>query len=583
MRRKYTVLLLLLVFTMMIFAGTVQAESAPDTFPDVLTGDINDQNGQAIAKGTIRAYIGDKLVGEMDFTNGRYEYLTLSGSSSDIGKPVVFKLVINEVEILATYTEGTYNFQSGKLSGSQGTTKLPYINLTVDLTQIPDLKAPTASPAPGANVFPVTVTLACETSGAKVYYTIDGSDPKTSSTKKEYATSFTLQNPATIKAVSARGSEFSSVKSFDYTMPQITISGAPTSVVLKPNETKQLTLTTTPADATLKYESSKTNIVTVDSSGKITAKAKGTAEITVTATKTGMTAVDVKIPVTISENPIVASVTPETVNIKVGETKQLSVTTTPTGATIGYSSNKTGVATVTSNGLVTATGVGTAVITITISKDGYDTVTDSVPVTVSLASSVTPGGSGGGGTITPVNINFSDISGHWAKAYIEELAQKGIISGPGDGTFRPENNITRAEFAKILSKAMNLSEVKPATPTYSDVAASEWYYGFVEAAAQAGYIKGDGVNFRPNDLITREEVTIILVRALGKQSAAEASAAQKTAFGDDASIDNWARGHVITAVQNQLVGGSPDNNFYPLNNATRAEACKMISVFMTKK
>jgi len=180
---------------------------------------------------------------------------------------------------------------------------------------------------------------------------------------------------------------------------------------------------------------------------------------------------------------------------------------------------------------------------------------------------------------------FTDVpENHWAANVIKELCQKGIIGGYPDGTFKPGNDITRAEFTKIIVKSLGLAEEKPAAPTFKDVAPGDWCFGVVETAAKAGLAKGYGKGeFRPNAKITRQEIAAILVRALGKQDAAVASANVKTAFKDDQSIASWARGSVVVAVQEGLIKGYPDGAFGPKKNTTRAETCAMVSRFLAKK
>lgn len=174
---------------------------------------------------------------------------------------------------------------------------------------------------------------------------------------------------------------------------------------------------------------------------------------------------------------------------------------------------------------------------------------------------------------------FADVpAAHWAANVIGGLCQKGITGGYPDGTFRPENNITRAEFSVVLTRAIGLAGAKPGVPTFTDVAPGEWYYGAVEAAVKAGLVKGDGTGrFRPDELITRQEMAVIMVRAMNKADVAATRTGDKTAFNDDGDIAPWARGFVVTAVKEGLVSGyALDNTFRPGNNATRAEAGAMI-------
>ncbi len=178
--------------------------------------------------------------------------------------------------------------------------------------------------------------------------------------------------------------------------------------------------------------------------------------------------------------------------------------------------------------------------------------------------------------LTPVQ-KFSDLSEqHWAKPAIDTLIEKGAISGYSDGSFKPENHITRAEFVSILNKALQLPDYNPLTPGFSDVSTQDWFYGSVENAVHAGIIAGYGQRFNPEQEISREELAVILVNALGKSDEARASMNDKTGFVDDATISSWSRGFVVKAVDNNLLKGYLDNSFNPQGKATRAEACVTI-------
>ncbi|NIK79360.1 hypothetical protein FHS15_004520 [Paenibacillus castaneae] len=113
----------------------------------------------------------------------------------------------------------------------------------------------------------------------------------------------------------------------------------------------------------------------------------------------------------------------------------------------------------------------------------------------------------------------SDVVGKPVQSAVEELTALGIIQGYEDGTFKPENQITRAELAKIIviasgnEAAANL--MAGVKPSFKDVKAGAWYTGFINAAAAKGYIQGYNGNFRPSDNVKFEEVVAILVRSLG--------------------------------------------------------------------
>ena len=87
----------------------------------------------------------------------------------------------------------------------------------------------------------------------------------------------------------------------------------------------------------------------------------------------------------------------------------------------------------------------------------------------------------GSNTTTQYTVNFSDISGHWAESTINKWKDKGIIAGYADGTFKPDNPVTRAELAKILTEAFELKE-KTSLEEYDDMDSSSWYYPYVQCS-----------------------------------------------------------------------------------------------------
>lgn len=163
---------------------------------------------------------------------------------------------------------------------------------------------------------------------------------------------------------------------------------------------------------------------------------------------------------------------------------------------------------------------------------------------------------------------FSDLQGHWAEAQINKWAASGLASGYSDGTFQPNKGVSRAEFVALVNRAFGIRNTG-ADVQFKDVQAGQWFYGEVAAAKSAGYIGGynDGT-FRPNQTISRQEVASILVRLLKL----DVNAAAVGKFADAAQIQAWAKGSVGAVVQNGLMGGFPDNTFKPLQNITRAEA-----------
>jgi len=174
-------------------------------------------------------------------------------------------------------------------------------------------------------------------------------------------------------------------------------------------------------------------------------------------------------------------------------------------------------------------------------------------------------------------VYFSDLeSVPWAKESIEALAAKGIVNGPGDGTFRPDNKVTRAEFIKMLITAFDLVD-KNAQSTFSDVKAGMWYYEAIASAERLGIVKGKGDgSFGVNEHISRQDMAVMVYRMsliLGMNLRAGSSEVQ---FADKSDISAYALEAVAAMHENGIIKGVGDNRFAPKSNATRAEAAVII-------
>ena len=165
----------------------------------------------------------------------------------------------------------------------------------------------------------------------------------------------------------------------------------------------------------------------------------------------------------------------------------------------------------------------------------------------------------------------SDIVGHWAESAITSWQDKGLISGYEDGTFKPDNSITRAEFATMINKALGFTE--KGEVSFSDVKEGDWYYDAISIAAKAGYCSGytDGT-FKPNATITRAEAAVMI--SLAKSLAKDETATSK--FSDAANIPAWAKGYVGAVVSAGYMSGRPNGTFDGTNTITRAEAVSSI-------
>ncbi|MFU1797902.1 Ig-like domain-containing protein [Paenibacillus azoreducens] len=170
-------------------------------------------------------------------------------------------------------------------------------------------------------------------------------------------------------------------------------------------------------------------------------------------------------------------------------------------------------------------------------------------------------------------IEFTDIAGHWAESNIKRAAAKGIVSGYPDGTFKPNHPVTRVEFTVMLFGALQLEE-DGATLTFTDQdQIGTWAKQTVAKAVKAGIVSGYGDgSFRPNAQITRAEMAVMIARALKLPLNANIV----TGFTDDESIPQWAKGAVEAIRGIGIVDGRGGNRFVPNEKATRAEAAVIL-------
>ncbi|RBW68941.1 amylopullulanase [Bacillus taeanensis] len=183
-------------------------------------------------------------------------------------------------------------------------------------------------------------------------------------------------------------------------------------------------------------------------------------------------------------------------------------------------------------------------------------------------------------------VTFSDISSHWAKAEIEKLASKEIIKGFPDGTFAPEQSVTRAELSALLIRILGLTEGKGDKLTFKDVKGDEWFAGALQTAVNAGLVDGftDGT-FKPNELVTREQAASMIREAMkfANYDAAKLDTAKKVdRFKDSSDIANWAKENVEILLQAGMMEGNPDGSFKPKAHTTRAEAAAILANFLAK-
>lgn len=182
------------------------------------------------------------------------------------------------------------------------------------------------------------------------------------------------------------------------------------------------------------------------------------------------------------------------------------------------------------------------------------------------------------GNITDIKdelMSFADINdAKWAREAIESLVAKNVIKGYEDGDFRPNANITREEFVKIVVGAFGI-DVLEASSEFDDVSEDNWAKSYIMAAKNAKIVNGISDKlFGLGRNITREDMALMLVNAYEAKKGAINSS--EHLFSDDADIAEYAKSAVAKLYGAGVVSGYEDGTFLPKNNATRAEAAQMV-------
>jgi hypothetical protein len=184
------------------------------------------------------------------------------------------------------------------------------------------------------------------------------------------------------------------------------------------------------------------------------------------------------------------------------------------------------------------------------------------------------------------DITFKDVANNWSKKFIDTMVNKQIIAGYVDGTFKPRNNVTRAEFVSILVNALGVKTVGASTYGFTDVASNKWYADAINSAAKLGLIAGKGdKTFSPEATITRQEAASIVANALKFVAkpvmvTATESTSLFTSYKDKAKVANWAKENVAIAIKSGIILGVSPTALNPVGTSSRAEAVTMLSNFL---
>ncbi|BAZ17677.1 hypothetical protein NIES4071_95570 [Calothrix sp. NIES-4071] len=174
---------------------------------------------------------------------------------------------------------------------------------------------------------------------------------------------------------------------------------------------------------------------------------------------------------------------------------------------------------------------------------------------------------------------FSDIQNHWARPFIEPLLRRGVVAGQG-GVFRPDNSITRAEYATIITKAFTLIPKRRSFTPFVDVPANFWAFSAIQTAFEIGFLNGFPDNrFRPDNRISRLEVLISLVAGLDIASKIRPDLLNilPQIYEDSVQIPGYARNQVAIATSAEIVSSHPNTRLLNPNLAAiRADVAAFI-------
>ncbi|WP_164779768.1 S-layer homology domain-containing protein, partial [Paenibacillus kobensis] len=184
-------------------------------------------------------------------------------------------------------------------------------------------------------------------------------------------------------------------------------------------------------------------------------------------------------------------------------------------------------------------------------------------------------------------IEFDDVANHWSKKAVNDMGSRMVIGGTGNGQFNPDRNITRAEFAAILVRGLGL-KLESGDSVFTDVKASDWFSSYINTAYEYKLINGysDG-SFGPNDNITREQAMAMISKAMTITSLKAELPVQSVEitlhpYMDAAKASEWAISSIADSVQSGIVTGRMSAELAPKAFITRAEVAVIIQRLLEK-
>jgi hypothetical protein len=178
-------------------------------------------------------------------------------------------------------------------------------------------------------------------------------------------------------------------------------------------------------------------------------------------------------------------------------------------------------------------------------------------------------------------LQFMDVEHHWAKDAINDMGSRMVIDGMSDGSFQPDRDMTRAEFAVTLVRALGLKSSSSASP-FRDVNKTDWYSGYISTAYQYGIVAGYGDgSFAPKDTISREQAMAMIANTMhitGLAAGLQPGEADQllAAYADSDKSSAWARSDIAQCLKTGVISGRSGNLIAPVEHVTRAEVAEMV-------
>lgn len=436
---------------------------------------------------------------------------------------------------------------------------------------------PTANPLPGTYSSARQVTLLCQTPGAKIYYTTDGSTPTRSSIL--YTGTITVSTTKTIKAIAVKdGYDDSDVAVFAYTIsgggdPEPLPKAASPAASPVPgiyNSAIEVTLSSATAGASIYYTSdgSTPSSSSLPYTGAITISS--TCTIKAIAIKDGYEASDVAVlNYTIytsgGDSPTVSKAAAPKASPAPGNYTsaiQITLSSTTAGAKIYYTTDGS---TPTSSSTLYSKPISlneSATVKAIAIADGYE---NSAVATFAYTIAA---------TAEPPDFKDVDENYLWARDAIRNLAARGVILGDGKGNFKPQDYITRADFVVMLTRLVVLDV--PGNAGFDDVENGRYYTLAISKAYEAGLVKGTGGNnFNPHGYITRQDAFTVIYRLIEYLEKADDASQALSSFKDGTEVSSYAQKAISFLAGKGIVQGS-NGYLKPLDNITRAEMAVLL-------